>query len=134
MVTRCVMKNDKKEKIWDLFDQKENANDIQTMILEYENEFSDDMDIFLMKMCLFIYENKIQAAIEIGKQALRKNPYLLEIHLKLAEAYKDQSKYIELLYIQIISVICRRRENMQRLRIISKRFVRTVGRTNHLFT
>lgn len=28
MVTRCVMKNDKKEKIWDLFDQKENANDI----------------------------------------------------------------------------------------------------------
>lgn len=66
MVTRCVMKNDKKEKIWDLFDQKENANDIQTMILEYENEFSDDMDIFLMKMCLFIYENKIQAAIEIG--------------------------------------------------------------------
>ena len=95
MVTRCVMKNDKKEKIWDLFDQKENANDIQTMILEYENEFSDDMDIFLMKMCLFIYENKIQAAIEIGKQALRKNPYLLEIHLKLAEAYKDQSKYIE---------------------------------------
>ena len=70
MVTRCVMKNDKKEKIWDLFDQKENANDIQTMILEYENEFSDDMDIFLMKMCLFIYENKIQAAIEIGKQAL----------------------------------------------------------------
>ena len=75
--------------------QKENANDIQTMILEYENEFSDDMDIFLMKMCLFIYENKIQAAIEIGKQALRKNPYLLEIHLKLAEAYKDQSKYIE---------------------------------------
>lgn len=22
MVTRCVMKNDKKEKIWDLFDQK----------------------------------------------------------------------------------------------------------------
>lgn len=53
MVTRCVMKNDKKEKIWDLFDQKENANDIQTMILEYENEFSDDMDIFLMKMCLF---------------------------------------------------------------------------------
>ena len=52
MVTRCVMKNDKKEKIWDLFDQKENANDIQTMILEYENEFSDDMDIFLMKMCL----------------------------------------------------------------------------------
>ena len=50
MVTRCVMKNDKKEKIWDLFDQKENANDIQTMILEYENEFSDDMDIFLMKM------------------------------------------------------------------------------------
>ena len=95
MVTRCVMKNDKKEMIWDLFDQKENANDIQTMILEYENEFSDDMDIFLMKMCLFIYENKIQAAIEIGKQALRKNPYLLEIHLKLAEAYKDQSKYIE---------------------------------------
>ena len=91
MVTRCVMKNGKKEKIWDLFDQKENANDIQTMILEYENEFSDDMDIFLMKMCLFIYENKIQAAIEIGKQALRKNPYLLEIHLKLAEAYTDQS-------------------------------------------
>ena len=26
MVTRCVMKNDKKEMIWDLFDQKENAN------------------------------------------------------------------------------------------------------------
>lgn len=44
MVTRCVMKNDKKEKIWDLFDQKENANDIQTMILEYENEFFDDME------------------------------------------------------------------------------------------
>lgn len=77
MVTRCVMKNDKKEKIWDLFDQKENANDIQTMILEYENEFSDDMDIFLMKMCLFIYENKIQAAIEIGKPGIKKEPIFI---------------------------------------------------------
>ena len=88
MVTRCVMKNDKKEKIWDLFDQKENANDIQTMILEYENEFSDDMDIFLMKMCLFIYETKIQAAIEIGKQALRKNPYLLnwQKHIRINQS------------------------------------------------
>ena len=89
------MKNDKKEKIWSLLSQKENVgNEIQTLILEYENEFSDDMDIFLMKMCLFIYENKIQAAIELGKQALIKNPYLLEIHLKLAEAYKNQSKYM----------------------------------------
>lgn len=77
MVTRCVMKNDKKEMIWDLFDQKENANDIQTMILEYENEFSDDMDIFLMKMCLFIYENKIQAAIEIGKTGIKKEPIFI---------------------------------------------------------
>ena len=86
------MKNDKKEKIWSLLSQKENVgNEIQTLILEYENEFPGDMDIYLMKMWLFIYENEVQVAIEVGKQALRKNPYLLEIHLKLAEVYKKQS-------------------------------------------
>lgn len=90
------MKNDKKEKIWSLLSQKENVgNEIQTLILEYENEFPGDMDIYLMKMWLFIYENEVQVAIEVGKQALRKNPYLLEIHLKLAEVYKKQSKYMD---------------------------------------
>lgn len=62
------MKNDKKEKIWSLLSQKENVgNEIQTLILEYENEFPGDMDIYLMKMWLFIYENEVQVAIEVGK-------------------------------------------------------------------
>lgn len=43
---------------------------------------------------VFSEENKVQQAIEIGEEALRKDPYLLEIHIKLAEAYECQSKYM----------------------------------------
>ena len=87
--------NEKKKQIWKLFLKKEKSiNQIQDLILNYENEFPEDVDLYLMKMWFFSEENKVQQAIEIGEEALRKNPYLLEIHIKLAEAYECQSKYM----------------------------------------
>lgn len=74
--------NEKKKQIRKLFLKKEKSiNQIQDLILNYENEFPEDVDLYLMKMWLFSEENKVQEAIEIGKKALRKNPYLLEIHI-----------------------------------------------------
>lgn len=87
--------NEKKKQIWKLFLKKEKSiNQIQDLILNYENEFPEDVDLYLMKMWFFSEENKVQQAIEIGEEALRKDPYLLEIHIKLAEAYECQSKYM----------------------------------------
>ena len=70
--------NEKKKQIWKLFLKKEKSiNQIQDLILNYENEFPEDVDLYLMKMWFFSEENKVQQAIEIGEEALRKNPYLL---------------------------------------------------------
>lgn len=69
--------NEKKKQIWKLFLKKEKSiNQIQDLILNYENEFPEDVDLYLMKMWFFSEENKVQQAIEIGEEALRKNPYL----------------------------------------------------------
>ena len=67
--------NEKKKQIWKLFLKKEKSiNQIQDLILNYENEFPEDVDLYLMKMWFFSEENKVQQAIEIGEEALRKNP------------------------------------------------------------
>lgn len=60
--------NEKKKQIRKLFLKKEKSiNQIQDLILNYENEFPEDVDLYLMKMWLFSEENKVQEAIEIGK-------------------------------------------------------------------
>lgn len=65
--------NEKKKQIWKLFLKKEKSiNQIQDLILNYENEFPEDVDLYLMKMWFFSEENKVQQAIEIGEEALRK--------------------------------------------------------------
>ena len=79
--------NEKKKQIWKLFLKKEKSiNQIQDLILNYENEFPEDVDLYLMKMWFFSEENKVQQAIEIGEEALRKDPYLLEIHIKIGRS------------------------------------------------
>lgn len=58
--------NEKKKQIWKLFLKKEKSiNQIQDLILNYENEFPEDVDLYLMKMWFFSEENKVQQAIEI---------------------------------------------------------------------
>lgn len=51
--------NEKKKQIWKLFLKKEKSiNQIQDLILNYENEFPEDVDLYLMKMWFFSEENK----------------------------------------------------------------------------
>lgn len=58
--------NEKKKQIWKLFLKKEKSiNQIQDLILNYENEFPEDVDLYLMKMWFFSEENKVQQAIEM---------------------------------------------------------------------
>ena len=46
--------NEKKKQIWKLFLKKEKSiNQIQDLILNYENEFPEDVDLYLMKMWFF---------------------------------------------------------------------------------
>lgn len=51
--------NEKKKQIWKLFLKKEKSiNQIQDLILNYENEFPEDVDLYLMKMWFFSEEKK----------------------------------------------------------------------------
>ena len=52
--------NEKKKQIWKLFLKKEKSiNQIQDLILNYENEFPEDVDLYLMKMWFFSEEQII---------------------------------------------------------------------------
>ena len=52
------MKKETNTKI--IFEKRKINKSKQDLILNYENEFSEDVDLYLMKMWLFSEENKVQ--------------------------------------------------------------------------
>lgn len=85
-----------KQEIWNaIYNKNVPLAKKRDLLLEYKNSCSKDIDIYELEMDLLCQENKLQEACDIAKTALKINPYLIEIHFRLAKLYEIQSEYLE---------------------------------------